>query len=241
MAAIVQNIAFQALSLGVLGAYCGMIYAFRAQAAECLKNTVVFPRTSAAERAGTGNLQSFSRFPIVAMTLGVFGVGIAAVKVAAWLLSSAAFGAVEAAGIPGILVTPRAVPLWVAPAAVVAVALAVTCVAMVGMGILKAAGSLTLSEKFTDEIALARRNWMAAASILIVPLATVWTGMNPARDRVIAYMAAFVVVALAMLFVAHTLRGFVKQKVSLLVWFLYLCTVEVFPVCALVLAAVKNV
>jgi hypothetical protein len=49
------------------------------------------------------------------------------------------------------------------------------------------------------------------------------------------------VIATVLMFAVHTLMMFVKQKVSVLVWFLYLCAVEFFPVSLVVLLAARNV
>lgn len=236
----IGNIAFQMLSLAVLGVFCWMIYAFRAQAAECMKNVVKF---SSRKGGGIENRRLYDRFLNVAMTLGAFSAGLAAVKVAAAML-------VVRIGTPGTWQWRLAglagtsdmtgIPSWVAPTAVLAVASACAAVALAKMGIIKAAGSVTLSRKFADAVVQNKRNWMAAASIPAVPLVAVWTGVNPARDTAVAYVVMSLMVILSTLFVAHTLQAFLKQKVSLLVWFLYLCIVEIFPVCAVVLAVARN-
>ncbi len=235
------NIAFQALSLGVLGVFCWMIHAFRAQAVECLRSVVAF---SGHKGGGVENRRLYERFLNFAMTLGTLSAGLLAVKVAAAALTAGTgtpgtwqWHIAGLAGTNGL----AGMPVWVAPAAVFAVAAVVVVVVLAGMGVLKAAGSLTLSGKFTDAIVQTKRSWLAAASMLFVPLAAVWTGMNPVRDATVTYFIAFAMIALFLLFVAQTLNGFLKQKVSLLIWFLYLCTVEIFPISLVVLLVVKNV
>ncbi len=79
------NIAFQALSLAVLGAYCWTIYRFRPQVAECLSGLVAF---SPGDRDGVGNKRLYDRFLSMAMTLGALSAGLAAVKVAAAALAA---------------------------------------------------------------------------------------------------------------------------------------------------------
>ena len=132
-------------------------------------------------------------------------------------------------------------PLWVAPATVGVVALFTVCVVLIEAGVLKIAGRITFSEKFVGEVIRTKKNSLAALSMLTAPLVAVWTGVNPTRDRWIVYLFITMIVVAAILFIVHTLRGFIKQKVSLLVWFLYLCTVEIFPVYAATLAVIKNV
>jgi integral membrane sensor domain MASE1 len=82
---------------------------------------------------------------------------------------------------------------------------------------------------------------MAAFTLITLPLVVMWSGVNPARDRWIAYLIGGVIVTFAILFTIQTLGGFLRQKVSLLVWFLYLCTVEISPLCAVVLVVARNV
>ena len=238
------NIAFQALSLVVLGVFCWAVHRFRIQAAGCLKSMVTFSRTEAAH---SETAAVYDGFLGVAMTLGALTAGLAVVKAAAWLLAGGGGGTgtpgtvgwrlAGLTGIGGI----EGIPSWSAPVAVIAVALLAVCVAFIEVGVIRAAGGITLSGSFAGTIVRTKKNWMAATSMLTAPLVVLWTGVNPVRDRIITYILITVLVTTVTLFVIHTLRGFVKQKVSLLVWFLYLCTVEIFPVAAVVLAAVKNV
>ncbi len=256
------NIAFQALSLGVLGAFCVMLHYHRSQIVECLKSIFTF---SLREETGPGNKRMYNRFPAIAITLGALSLGLGAVKVVSAMLSAGtvpghgptALLAAEAGpaistalrsgidsvtalfGLPSL--PPLAeIPIWIPVAAVVAVSLVAVFVALIETSMLRMAGSVTLSGKFTGAVIQTKRNWMAAASLAVTPLVALWTGVNPVRDACIAYVLAGVVVAMVLMFVAHTLRGFIVQKVSVLVWFLYLCTVEIFPVCAIVVAVAKN-
>jgi hypothetical protein len=235
------NIAFQALSLGVLVFFCWTVYMFRGQAVRCLKSTLAFSRTSNPRPEAAS---VYNNFLIVAMILGALSVGLAVVKVGARLMAAGTGhpGTIQwrlagLAGTEGL----AGIPSWVAPAAALAVALGAAGVAMAGMGVLKVAGELTLSSKFTDEIIRTKKNWMAAAAMLTFPMVAMWTGVNPERDMIIMYLLATMTVTLAILFAVQTLGGFIRQKVSLLVWFLYLCTVEILPLCAVTLAVARNV
>ncbi|MDR2883116.1 MAG: DUF4271 domain-containing protein [Alistipes sp.] len=224
---VLGNIAFQALSMTVLGAFCWMVYTYRGQVVRCLKSTVAFSR---ATNPRPGAVAVYENFLATALSLGAISTGLAAVKGIVWLAETGAI----------VSVTTEALPVWVAPVAAGGVAMTAAVVVMMEMGILKAVGKLTFSQKFTDEIVTVKKNWMAAASILTVPLVAMWTGVNPERDIILAYMIAGMIITLFILFATHTLRGFIRQKISLLVWFLYLCAVEIFPVCAVVIAVARN-
>ncbi|MDR2912798.1 MAG: DUF4271 domain-containing protein [Alistipes sp.] len=119
------------------------------------------------------------------------------------------------------------------------VAGAIVVLALVQAGVMMAAGGLTLSGRFVGAVIRIKKNCISALSLLIVPVVAVWSGVNPMRDEIAGWIFAGVVAVVASMFVAHTLVGFVKQKVSLLVWFLYLCAVEIVPVWAIV-PAVMN-
>jgi hypothetical protein len=235
------NIAFQALSLGVLVAFCWTVYSFRMELLQCLRMTATLSRGTNLRPEIAGRYDSFTG---VAISLGALSAGVASVKIVARLLA-------EGTGTPGTLQWQLAgmagidglagIPFWVAPAAAIVVGVVTFGAVMVGVGVLKAAGRLTLSGEFTDEINRTKKNWMAAASMLTLPLVAMWTGINPERDRVIAYLFGVVSVTLAVMFMVQTMRGFIRQKVSLLVWFLYLCTVEIFPLCAVMVAVMRNV
>jgi hypothetical protein len=236
---ILANIPFQVLSLAVLGAWCLTVYLFRGEVVKCFGALVAF---SPRDRDGVKRL--YGAFPAVALTLGAVSVGLAVVKVAAVGLGTGTgtpgtwqWRVADLAGTSGI----AGVPSWVAPAAALVVALAVVCVALVGVAILRMAGWVTVSGKFTRTIVQTRRGWLAAASMLVVPLVAVWSGVNPVRDTAIGYIVATVLVALSVLFLANTWRAFVKQKVSVLIWFLYLCTVEIFPLAAALLLVSRSV
>ncbi len=237
---VLGNIAFQALSMAVLGAFCWMVWAYRGQVVRCLKSTVAFSR---ATNPRPEAVAVYDGFLATALTLGAMSAGLAVVKAVGMAMEN---GAVESRLIARAMSMAGAgpsdvLPVWVVPAAVAAVALATAGVVLVEAGILKAAGSLTYSTRFTGEIITVKKNWLAALSIFTVPIVGMWTGVNPERDMVMAYLLAGVMVTLTTLFVVQTLRGFIRQNVSLLVWFLYLCTVEILPVCAVMLAVARNV
>lgn len=229
------NIAFQALSLSVLGAFCWTIYRFRGQTVECLKSVVAF---SSSKSAAVENKRLYDRFLNTAIVLGALSTGLAAVKVATAALATGTWQwrLVGLAGTTGM----ADMPWWAPLAATLIVASAAAGIVMVEVGIIRIAGSVTLSSKFTGAIVQIKRNCLAAASIMFVPLTAVWTGVNPVRDATVAYIALAMTVTLSVMFLVHTLKSFLKQNVSVLIWFLYLCTVEVFPVGAVVLATTKS-
>jgi hypothetical protein len=238
---ILANIPFQALSLAVLGVWCLTIYRFRGEVMQCFGELFA---TSHRERDRIGSKRLYGAFPAVAMTLGAVSVGLAVVKVGATALSAGTgtpgtwqWRVADMAGTSGI----AGIPSWVAPAVALVVALGVVCVVLVEVGILKMAGWVTVSGIFTRAIVQTKRNTLSAASMLLVPLVAVWSGVNPVRDTIVGYIIVAVAVALSVLFAMNTLRAFIRQKVSVLIWFLYLCTVEIFPLAAALLMVSRSV
>ncbi len=110
----------------------------------------------------------------------------------------------------------------------------------VQVGLLRTAGNLTLRRSLVEELLQTKKNHLALLAMLAAPPILLYTGMNPLRDQIMVYIVMVELVAISAIFLGRTLQEFVRQKVSLLVWFLYLCTVEIFPVSFVVVLAVKN-
>jgi hypothetical protein len=237
-----ENMAFEALSLVVIGVFCWTLYYFRAEAWGCLRSMVDF--SSVEKGAPVENKLMYGRFQGVAMMLGALSLGLAAVKADSIGGALAVVGSGSGSGgSVGSVVGSGGLfdgmgPEMVAVAAM-GVAGAIVVLALVQAGVMMAAGGLTLSGRFVGAVIRIKKNCISALSLLIVPVVAVWSGVNPMRDEIAGWIFAGVVAVVASMFVAHTLVGFVKQKVSLLVWFLYLCAVEIVPVWAIV-PAVMN-
>lgn len=107
--------------------------------------------------------------------------------------------------------------------------------------VIRAAGAVTVQKELAAGVIELKRWTAAVGALCCVPAVLVFTGDTPVRDEVAIYLAVGEVVALAVVFLVRTLRLFVRQKVSILVWFLYLCGVEVVPVCAVAALVVRFV
>jgi hypothetical protein len=113
----------------------------------------------------------------------------------------------------------------------------------VQFGVVWLVGGLTLAPLLRDGILRAKRRYFAAGVLLISPAAFMLSGGSLdmwSRDFFVFCSIVFLAVVMYVMFAVHTLLLFVRQKVSVLVWFLYLCTVEIFPVSLIVLIGVKN-
>jgi hypothetical protein len=219
---LVDNVWFQILILAVVGLYCLMIYYYRGQARMCLKGVFTF---KAEDRFTAEHGHLYNSFIAFAVTLCTLGIGIAITKTIAVWASSVAID-----GIPQWSVSLAAIVLWT----VVAVVMTIE------WGLLKVAGNFTFSGKLTAAITEIKNNHLAAMAVILTPAVLLWSGINPVWDRVMLWVIAVEGGGLLVSFVFRTFLLFVGQKVSILVWILYLCTVEIFPIAFVWTLVVKN-
>ena len=92
------------------------------------------------------------------------------------------------------------------------------------------AGALTLSQPFIAQLMLLKRTCFALGMILISPPLLLFALCPQGTGGVWFCIIAVELAAAAVLYLKETLNLFLSKKVSILHWFLYLCTVEVFPV-----------
>lgn len=218
---------FQILLLAVVAAYCLMIYNFRGQMAACLKNIAGFKPE---ETPDVENKHTYDRFLRRAMILAFVVAGIGIVRIVAS----------GVAGYGGYSVAESGLPQWVILALPVLAAAIVAIISLFKFGILKVAGALTLSRDFAEALQGVKRVHLAAMAILLTPCVLVFSGENPVRDIAASGLAGIVILGLAISLTVQSAVLFRKQKVSFLVWFLYLCAVEIFPAGFALLLAIKN-
>ena len=104
---------------------------------------------------------------------------------------------------------------------------------------MRLAGALTLSQPFIAQLMLLKRTCFALGMILISPPLLLFALCPQGTGGVWFCIIAVDLAAAAVLYLKETLNLILSKKVSILHWFLYLCTVEVFPVSLLWLLAVR--
>jgi hypothetical protein len=229
------NAGFQIILLAVLFAYCWFVWRYRRAAVDSLKSVV----TMKTEEAPAG-------FLVWAMALAILGVGIATVKAVnapGILETMGVTGALTGSGAAGRGSATEIFAAWGISSAglVVIVAIAALCIVLLQIGVLKGAGKLVFAEEVTDNLIRTKKTYLAAAAVLVVPPILMLSGGNPIRDQILIYIIGTEVIATMLMFAGNTFLLFVKQKCSLLVWFLYLCAVEIFPVSLAVMLAARGV
>ncbi len=232
-----NNVVFQIFTLVFLGFYCITLHLFRMPGGE--------------------NRQPRVRFVSLALVLCAMTFGLAAGKVLSGSFVSAnplwsdigpgigggdlqgvglSSGTRRLAGMPWLTEVRGLVgEEWFPVIIVFGVALAAAAVVVLQTGILRAAGALTFSGPVTGEIIEAKKDSLAILALVLAPPVVLFTGVNPIRDHVMVVLALGAMVAMAGVFVVRTSRLFLKQKIAFLIWFSYLCTIEILPLAAIFL------
>ncbi len=166
----------------------------------------------------------YSRFLNIATAIGLLFLGVAAVKYGDTLM-------------PGRLAA--SIPQGAALIFSLLVSLASLGIAAYQTIAVRLAGALTLSQPFIAQLMLLKRTCFALGMILISPPLLLFALCPQGTGGVWFCIIAVELAAAAALYLKETLNLFLSKKVSILHWFLYLCTVEVFPVSLLWLLAVR--
>lgn len=125
-------------------------------------------------------------------------------------------------------------------AVIAAVAVATVSISAIQRLVLRSAGALTLNTYFVQRLLSLRRGFFGASFIICSPFVLL-AGLAPdIIAGLLLFMALAVVILIIIYFVYRTILLFFEQKVSILLWFLYLCTVEVMPYGIPVLAVLRS-
>jgi hypothetical protein len=219
---LVGNVWFQIITLAVVGLYCLMVYYYRGQARLCLKGVFTL-KSEDRFTAEHGNL--YNNFIAFAVMLCTLAIGIALTKELA------------------LYTDPEMValaPRWSIPLASIALWIMWVVVVLVQWALLKIAGEFTFSGHLTGAIAEVKNTHLAVAALFLVPTVVFWSGVNPVWDTIMMWTIVVEGAVLLISFVFRTFLLFVGQKVSILVWILYLCAVEIFPIALVWTLVVKN-
>ena len=166
----------------------------------------------------------FGRFLTVAASLGICFAGAGAVKYAAALRWPA-----WAEAIP-----PIAAPLLCLCAVAVCIA-----VAAYQYAALRMAGAVTLEQPLVAQLLRLKYTYFSFGAVVVSPALLLFALAPSGADGVWIGLAAAGSAVTAVLYVRETLYLFLGKKISILHWFLYLCTVELFPVSLLGLLAAR--
>ncbi len=131
-------------------------------------------------------------------------------------------------------------PSWFTATALLFAAVAVAAVAVYESLILLLAGQVTRRRDVTDGLLYLKSVYLAEGAVFISPvmmlsLLSLRGGFNIWGIVLVAECAI-----MAILFIKETFAFFMGKKIPIFHWFLYLCTVEVFPLSLIWALAVRN-
>ena len=167
---------------------------------------------------------SFSRFLNITTTLGVLFVGIIVVKYGDQLISGTILAQLPygAALTLSLLVTA-------------------ICALIIGLQwvFLHLVGLITISKQFIAQIQQIRQIYFSLSAIIIAPTLLLFALCNPQEGKIWFFLILIELAITLLLYIREILNLFISKKISILHWFLYLCTVEIFPISLLWLLATK--
>ena len=166
----------------------------------------------------------FSRFLHIVTAIGMLFLGVFAVKY-------------------GDALMPRLLTDTLSHGAVLAMSLLATlaCTAIVACqaALVRIAGAVTVSQPFVSQLMLLRRTYFALAVIVTSPALRLFALCPRGTGNVWFSVITIELAMTAFLYLKESLNLFISKKISILHWFLYLCTVEIFPVSLLWLSLVR--
>ena len=106
---------------------------------------------------------------------------------------------------------------------------------------IRLAGWITYSQSFAAKLFYMKKVVTSVGGIVVTPILLL-TAVNAFISAyVFVYAISFCVGVVLLLLVAESYFLFVREKVSVLLWFLYLCAVEILPVATLVLLEARSI
>ena len=117
--------------------------------------------------------------------------------------------------------------------------LACTAIVACQAALVRIAGAVTVSQPFVSQLMLLRRTYFALAVIVTSPALLLFALCPRGTGNVWFSVITIELAMTAFLYLKESLNLFISKKISILHWFLYLCSVEIFPVSLLWLSLVR--
>ena len=119
-------------------------------------------------------------------------------------------------------------PLWKIPVAAVCVAATLLAVSLYQRLMLLAIGFVTGGRDFADTLLYVKKACFATTALFLSPV-VVLSALSEPEGRGWLYCIAGECFILSLIFLKETIVLFIRKKIPIFQWFLYLCTVEAFP------------
>lgn len=108
-----------------------------------------------------------------------------------------------------------------------------------GILLLRAVGGVTLTSGFTTQLIRIKRGYAALGAIILAPVILLFALSPLGSDTIWAGLLTAGWLITFLLYLRETFALFISKKVSILLWILYLCALEIFPVTLLWLLVVR--
>lgn len=105
--------------------------------------------------------------------------------------------------------------------------------------LLRTAGNLTLSRDFTDKLFYFKKITLTLGTLVMLPVFLCFALSTGRAAVTLGYILAGLFAASAIFLIIRTFMLFVRQNFSILLWILYLCAVEIFPVSLVIVSIGK--
>lgn len=166
----------------------------------------------------------FSRFLNIATAIGMLFMGVMVVKY-------------------GDSLMPSQLGETLSHGAVLALSLLATAaccgVVVYQLTAVRLAGAVTLSQPFISQLILLKRTYFSLAVIVTSPALLLFALCPRGTGGVWFCIIIIELTVTAILYLREAVNLFIAKKISILHWFLYLCTVEIFPISLLWLLTVR--
>lgn len=211
---LTDNAVFQGFVLLLAAAYGMLLYHCLGEIRMLLMR--ISRDTNSGERFyDNSSNNGFSRFLNTVTTVGVLFLGVMVVKYGDSLLSEQLLAQLPDAAVLGLSLLMSVIFL---------------IIFLAQWGLLSAIGALTLSRPFIAQLQQLRRTFFALIVVMIAPVLLLFA-LCPRGTGEMWFLLIIIELAVtSFLYFKETLSLFMSKKISILHWFLYLCSVEIFPV-----------
>lgn len=116
----------------------------------------------------------------------------------------------------------------------------IVLIALLQRWIINAAGALTFNDRISAKLLWLKQLFFILYTVTATPFVLI-CALAPIRLAISALCVIAIITAFFIIYYCYrSLLFFMKQKVSILLWFLYLCIVEIMPVGIIVLTILRN-
>lgn len=133
-----------------------------------------------------------------------------------------------------------ALPIWGVHLLAPVVTAAITLIAIYQRIVVIGVGKLTFTSQFTDRLLYLKKLIFSTYIVISLPFVMLLALNSSPIQNLVSYLFVGITIILIIFMLCKTYTLFIEQNVSILHWFLYLCSVEIFPISLCVLIVIKN-